>query len=133
MTRDRRLSLRFAVLRRSRAAIVAFALLGLLFAQTALAFYRCPQLSSPPHAQATMPCDQMDMTSPALCKAFVQGDTQGLDGPRAALDLDNPGLAGSVVRVLAVPFAARPVPSERFAPPRARPPPLWIWLGRFRD
>ena len=132
MTMRRRSPIGFDTLRRSRAAIVVFALLGLLFAQTALAFYSCPQLSSAPHEQAETPCAEMDMASPALCKAFVQGDTQGLDGPRAALDVDSAGPAHSVARALSVaplrPLARRAL----FALPCARPPPVWIWFGRFR-
>lgn len=132
MSMGPRLSLHFDALRRSRAAILVFALLGLLFAQTALAFYSCPQLSSTAHEQATTPCAEMDMASPALCKAFVQGDTQGLDGPRAALDVDSAGLTGSVVRALVAPPVRQLAPRARFTLPRARPPPLWIWFGRFR-
>ncbi len=120
-------------LRRSRVVIVVFALLGLLFAQAALAFYSCPQLSSHAQQQPEPPCAEMDMESPALCKAFTQGDTQGLDGPRAALDVSSPALlyVHSPVPVVLVTLAYEP--GARFDPQRARPPPLWICFGRFRD
>ena len=124
----------FVALRRSRAAIVVFSLLGLLFAQTALAFYSCPQLLPDiTREEAEPPCAEMDMESPALCKAFVQGDTQGLDGSRAALDVGSPALLYTSLPVPAVPVVWARAPGTRFERPLARPPPLWIWFGRFRD
>jgi hypothetical protein len=132
--RRQRCPICFDALRRSRAVVVVLALLGLFCAQTALAFYRCPQLSISTHEQAKPPCAQMDMESPALCKAFVQGDTPGLDGPRFALDLDSAGLVHTGLPVLVVPAVLERAPRPRFEQPRAGPPPLlWIWFGRFRD
>jgi hypothetical protein len=134
MTMGTRRLLCFDALRRSRAAIVALALLGLLFAQAALAFYSCPQLlSGQAQEQPEPPCAEMDMESPALCKAFVQGDTQGLDGPRAALDVSSAALVVAVLPVPAVAVALARASGTRFERPHARPPPLWIWFGRFRD
>ena len=134
MTMSTRRLLGFDTLQRSRAAIVALALLGLLFAQTALAFYSCPHLLSG-HAQeqAEPPCAEMDMDSPALCKAFVQGDTQGLDGPRAAFDVGSPALLYVRLPAPVVPVAVAHTPGTRLERPRAQPPPLWIRFGRFRD
>ena len=121
-------------LRRSRAAIVVVALFAVLCAQTALAFYSCPQLLSstaPEHAEP--PCAEMDTDSPALCKAFVQGDTQGLDGTRAVFDVGSPALLYASPPMPVVPVGLARAPGVRFERPRPRPPPLWIWFGRFRD
>lgn len=123
----------FTALRRSRAGVVALALAALLCAQAALAFYRCPQLttSSAAAAQRT-PCEQMDRESPALCKAFVQGDAQGLDGKRSAIDSAAAAPLGAALLLsFALPLQTRPV--LRRAPLRTRPPPLWITFGRHRD
>ncbi len=123
----------FAALRRSRACGVALALAALLCAQTALAFYRCPQLAtgSAPASDRT-PCDQMDRESPALCKAFVQGDAQGLDGKRPAIDF---AAAAPLWPALLLSFAVplQPRLALRRAPLRTRPPPLWITFGRHLD
>lgn len=123
----------FGALRRSRTTVVMLALTALLCAQAALAFYQCPQLTSGAPASEELPCAEMDMDSPALCKAFVQGDTQGLDGPRAALDIGSPALLYAIPPMPVVPVTLARAPGPRFERPRARPPPLWIWFGRFRD
>jgi hypothetical protein len=122
----------FAALRRSRVGVVVLALAALLCAQTALAFYRCPQLASSAAAAARTPCEQMDLASPALCKAFVQGDAQGLDGKRAALDFAAAAPLGAAMR-LSFALPPRTRPAARRAPLRTRPPPLWIIFGRHRD
>jgi hypothetical protein len=122
-----------ALLRRSRASVVVFALAGLLCAQAALAFYRCPQLTaSIAAASDRTPCEQMDRESPALCKAFVQGDAQGLDGKRSAVDF---AAAAPLWPALLLSFALplQPRPALRRAPLRTRPPPLWITFGRHLD
>jgi hypothetical protein len=123
----------FTALRRSRASVVLLALAALLCAQTALAFYRCPQLTaSNATAADRTPCEQMDRESPALCKAFVQGDAQGLDGKRPAVDVAAAApLWAALLLSFALPLQTRPV--VRRAPLRTRPPPLWITLGRHRD
>ncbi len=122
----------FTALRRSRVGVVVLALAALLCAQAALAFYRCPQLASSAAATARTPCEQMDLASPALCKAFVQGDAQGLDGKRAAFDF---AAAAPLVAVPRLSFARPPLArvAARRAPLRTRPPPLWITFGRLRD
>jgi hypothetical protein len=123
----------FASLRRSRASVVLLALAALLCAQAALAFYRCPQLTAGSAAAADRtPCEQMDRESPALCKAFVQGDAQGLDGKRSAIDF---AAAAPLWAALLLSFALplHPRPALRRAPLRTRPPPLWITFGRHRD
>lgn len=123
----------FAALRRSRASVVVLALAALLCAQTALAFYRCPQLTTGSAAASDRtPCEQMDRESPALCKAFVQGDAQGLDGKRSAIDF---AAAAPLWAALLLSFALplHPRPALRRAPLRTRPPPLWITFGRQRD
>ncbi len=122
----------FAALRRSRASVVLLALAALLCAQAALAFYRCPQLTSSAAASAQTPCEQMDRESPALCKAFVQGDAQGLDGKRSAIDFAAAvPLQAALLRSFPLPPQTRP--AVRRAPLRTRPPPLWITFGRHRD
>jgi hypothetical protein len=122
----------FAALRRSRASVILLALAALLCAQTALAFYRCPQLTRSALAATPMPCEQMDRESPALCKAFVQGDAQGLDGKRSPIDF---AAAAPQWAALLLSFALPPQmrPNVRRAPLRTRPPPLWITFGRHRD
>jgi hypothetical protein len=123
----------FAALRRSRVGVVVLALAALLCAQTALAFYRCPQLTtSSVAASDRTPCEQMDLASPALCKAFVQGDAQGLAGKRAALDFAAAAPLGAAMR-LSFALPPRTRPAARRAPLRTRPPPLWITFGRHRD
>ena len=120
-------------LRRSRVSVILLALAALLCAQTALAFYRCPQLTSSAAAVEKMPCENRDPASPALCKAFVQGDAQGLDGKRLAIDF------AAVAPLLGALLLALPLPTQRVrvavrqAPLRTRPPPLWITFGRCRD
>jgi hypothetical protein len=123
----------FAALRRSRASVVLLALAALLCAQAALAFYRCPQLTSSAAAVEKMPCEDMDPASPALCKAFVHGDAQGLDGKRSQIDAAAaaPPLA-ALVLMLVPPMRLVRVATRR-APLRTRPPPLWITFGRHRD
>ena len=123
----------FATLRHSRASVAVLALAALLCAQTALAFYRCPQLTTASAAAADRtPCEQMDRESPALCKAFVQGDAQGLDGKRSAVDSAAAApLSAALLLSFALPLQMRPV--VRRAPLRTRPPPLWITFGRQRD
>jgi hypothetical protein len=123
----------FTALRRSRAGVVVLALAALLCAQTALAFYRCPQLTASSAAAVDRtPCEQMDRDSPALCKAFVQGDAQGLDGKRPAVDVAAAApLWAGLLLSFALPLQTRP--GVRRAPLRTRPPPLWITLGRHRD
>lgn len=123
----------FAELRRSRASVLLLALAALLCAQAALAFYRCPQLTTSSAAAADRtPCEQMDRESPALCKAFVQGDAQGLDGKRSAADLAAAAQLRAVLLLsFALPLHTRP--AVRRAPLRRRPPPLWITFGRPRD
>jgi hypothetical protein len=123
----------FCALRRSRASVILLALAALLFAQTALAFYRCPQLTSSAAAVEQMPCEDMDPASPALCKAFVQGDAQGLDGKRLAIDFAAvaPLLSALPLWIELPPPRARV--SARSAPLRTRAPPLWITFGRYRD
>jgi hypothetical protein len=123
----------FCALRRSRASVILLALAALLCAQTALAFYRCPQLMNSAAAAEKMPCEDMDPASPALCKAFVQGDAQGLDGKRSAIDF------AAVAPPLSALLLSFYVPTPRVrvaarrAPLRTRPPPLWITFGRHRD
>lgn len=123
----------FDSLRRSRASVVLLALAALLCAQSALAFYRCPQLTAGSAATADRtPCEQMDRESPALCKAFVQSDAQGLDGKRAAIDFAALALLGAAPGL----SFALPLPTRlavRRAPQRTRPPPLWLTFGRHRD
>jgi hypothetical protein len=122
----------FAALRRSRASVILLALAALLCAQTALAFYRCPQLTNSAAVVEKTPCEQMDRDSPALCKAFVQGDAQGLDGKRSPIDFAAAApLWATLLLSFALPFETRP--AVRRAPLRARPPPLWITFGRHRD
>jgi hypothetical protein len=123
----------FAALRRSRGGVVLLALAALLCAQSALAFYRCPQLTVNSAATAERtPCEQMDPASPALCKAFVQGDAQGLDGKRPALDFAAAApLSAALLLSFALPLPPRP--AGRRGPLRTRPPPLWITFGRHRD
>ena len=123
----------FAALRRSRASVVLLALAALLCAQAALAFYRCPQLTTTSAAAVDRtPCEQMDRESPALCKAFVQGDAQGLDGKRSAIDFAAAApLWAALLLSFALPLQTRAV--MRRAPLRTRPPPLWITFGRHRD
>jgi hypothetical protein len=120
-------------LRRSKARVVMLALAALLCAQAALAFYRCPVLASGARGSAELPCEAMDRESPALCKAFVQGDAQGLEGKRASCDAA-PGapLWAGLLLAFALP-APRGDPRARRAPPRTRPPPLWLTCGRQRD
>jgi hypothetical protein len=123
----------FCALRRSRASVILLALAALLCAQTALAFYRCPQLMSSAAAVEKMPCEDMDAASPALCKAFVQGDAQGLDGKRSAIDFAAVApLLSALLLSFYVPTPHVRVASRR-APLRTRPPPLWITFGRHRD
>ncbi len=123
----------FGVLRRSRLGVVVLALSALLCAQAALAFYRCPQLASSAAASAQTPCEQMDRESPALCKAFMQGDRQGFDSKRPAIDFAAAAPVHALVLMgLPLPMRRRHHAGRR-APPRTRPPPLWIALGRFRD
>ena len=123
----------FCALRRSRASVILLALAALLCAQTALAFYRCPQLTNSAAAVEKMPCEDMDPASPALCKAFVQGDGQGLDGKRHAIDV---AAVAPLLSALLLWFNL-PTPrvrvAARRAPLRTRPPPLWITFGRYRD
>ena len=123
----------FTVLRRSRAGVVLVALTALLCAQAALAFYRCPQLTTgSATALDRTPCEQMDRESPALCKAFVQGDAQGLDGKRPAVDFAAAApLWAALLLSFALPLQTRP--AVRRAPLRTRPPPLWITFGRHLD
>lgn len=123
----------FAALRRSHLAVVTLALAALLSSQAALALYHCPQLANNVARSAQTPCEQMDPASPALCKAFVHGDGQGLDGKRSAVDfaVALPLLAWAALWS-ALP-ARRRAYTQRRAPPRARPPPLWITFGRRRD
>jgi hypothetical protein len=123
----------FASLRRSRARVILLALAALLCAQTALAFYRCPQLMNSAAVVEKMPCEDMDPDSPALCKAFVQGDGQGLDGKRSAVDVAAAApLLAALVLMLLPPMPLVRVAARR-APLRTRPPPLWITFGRHRD
>jgi len=123
----------FNTLRRSRTWLTMLVLGALLCAQAALAFYRCPQLTAGAAEMVRTPCEQMDMELPALCKAFVQGDAQGLDGKRFALDF------GVAAPTLFGTLPPRLRPSARLTwiahsrPWRARPPPLWITFGRHRD
>jgi len=122
----------FAALRRSGARVVLLALGALLCAQAALAYYRCPQLTSNGATLVRTPCEQMDRESAALCKAFVQGDTQGLDGKRSAIDFAAAApLWAALLLSFALPVLTHPV--LRRAPLRTRPPPLWITFGRCRD
>jgi hypothetical protein len=123
----------FAALRRSRASVVLLALAALLCAQTALAFYRCPQLTNSAPAVEKMPCEDMDPASPALCKAFVQGDGQGLDGKRLAIDFAAVAPLFSVLLLWIDLPTPRVRVAARRAPLRTRPPPLWITFGRYRD
>jgi hypothetical protein len=123
----------FDALRRSRASVILLALAALLCAQTALAFYRCPQLTNSAVTAEKMPCETMDPASPALCKAFVQGDAQGLDGKRSAIDF---AAAAPLLSALLLSFVLptlRVRVAARHAPLRTRPPPLWITFGRYRD
>lgn len=123
----------FCALRRSRASVILLALAALLCAQTALAFYRCPQLMDSAATVEKTPCQDMDPASPALCKAFVQGDGQGLDGKRLAIDFAAVAPLSSAL-LLAFYLPARRVRvAARRAPLRTRPPPLWIMFGRHRD
>ena len=123
----------FCALRRSRAGVILLALAALLCAQTALAFYRCPQLMSSATAAQKMPCEDMDPASPALCKAFVQGDAEGLDGKRSAIDF------AAVAPPLGALWLSFVLPTRRVrvaarrAPLRTKPPPLWITFGRHLD
>jgi hypothetical protein len=123
----------FSALRRSRARVILLALAALLCAQAALAFYRCPQLTNSAVAVEKMPCEDMDPASPALCKAFVQGDGQGLDGKRLAIDFAAVAPLSSAL----LPWIDLPAPRVRVAvrraPLRTRPPPFWITFGRHRD
>ena len=120
-------------LRRSRASVILLALAALLCAQTALAFYRCPQLMNNAAMTEKMPCEDMDRASPALCKAFVQGDGQGLDGKRLAIDFAAVApLLGALLLAFVLPTQRLRVAARR-APLRTRPPPLWITFGRHRD
>ena len=119
-------------LRRSRASVVLLALAALLCAQAALAFYRCPQLTTSTALAEKTPCEQIDRDSPALCKAFVQGDAQGLDGKRSPIDFAAAAPQWAALLLsFALPFQTRP--AARRAPLRTRPPPLWITFGRHRD
>jgi hypothetical protein len=119
-------------LRRSRASVILLALAALLCAQTALAFYRCPQLTNSAATLEKMPCEDMDPASPALCKAYVHGDAQGLDGKRLALDFAAVAPLAVALR-LSLPRPSLARPAARRAPLRTRPPPLWITFGRHRD
>jgi hypothetical protein len=123
----------FCALRRSRATVILLALAALLCAQTALAFYRCPQLTNSAAAVEKMPCEDMDPASPALCKAFVQGDGQGLDGKRLAIDFTTVAPLLSVLLLWIDLPTPRVRVAARRAPLRTRPPPLWITFGRYRD
>jgi len=116
----------------ARARIVLLALAALLGAQVALAFYRCPQLAPPVAAAERMPCHDMDLDAPALCKAFAQGDTQGLDGKRSAIDPAPVALWVATLTLVLPKPAPRLRPTPRHAPLRTRPPPLWITFGRHR-
>lgn len=123
----------FCVLRRSRASVILLALAALLCAQTALAFYRCPQLMDSAATVEKTPCQDMDPASPALCKAFVQGDGQGLDGKRLAIDFAAVApLSSALLLAFYLPTRRVRVAARR-APLRTRPPPLWITFGRHRD
>jgi hypothetical protein len=124
----------FGALRRSSATVIGLALAALLCAQAALAFYSCPRLTSTVAAADPMPCHEMDPASPALCKAFVQGEAQALDGKRPAIDFSGAlaPLQAALPPVMAL--AARPVRrAAGRAPLRGRAPPLWITFGRRRD
>jgi hypothetical protein len=123
----------FCALRRSRATVIFLAIAALLCAQTALAFYRCPQLTNSAAAVEKMPCEDMDPASPALCKAFVQGDGQGLDGKRLAIDFATVAPLFSVLLLWIDLPTPRVLVAARRAPLRTRPPPLWITFGRYRD
>lgn len=122
----------FAPLRRARRAIVALALLALLAAQAALAAYACPQRSAPARQAQAMPCHEIDPAAPALCKAFVQGESAVADTARPAPDLGGAALAYALLPPPG-PMVAPARHAVRHAHARAQPPPLWIVFGRRRD
>lgn len=68
----------------------SLALLGVLFAQLAVASYACPFMAAPVEMKAPMPeggCDgmPMDPEQPALCHAHGQQGNQSLDKPMVPL------------------------------------------------
>lgn len=123
----------FAVLRRRRSLIVLLALVALLAAQLAIAAYACPLLARGGSGEAPPPCHEIDLESPALCKAFLQSDEQGLDSPRAVVD---PGLAlplGPLIDIQRLLPLVDRAARLGAALPAAKPPPLIVLLGRRRD
>ena len=123
----------FAALRRCRSLIVLLALVALLAAQLAIAAYACPLLTGGTGGEAPPPCHEIDVESPALCKAFLQADEQGLDSPRAAGDAGLAPPPGPIIDTLRLLPLANGAARLGAALPAARPPPLIVLLGRRRD
>lgn len=78
--------------RQSRSVTALLALVSLLFAQAALAWYQCPaeRAAIISHAVAggavdasMRSCDGVDSDQPALCRAHAQVGKQSLDKPEA--------------------------------------------------
>jgi hypothetical protein len=116
--------------RRLRLRVALLTVLGLLFAQAAVAALACERPATTKSQESHAGCEGMEApASSAVCHKHCIGDEGG-----------SPVFAGALVALpvdlRAAPFAALPesVARQRFAlgtPLRSRPPPLTILLGRF--
>ena len=118
----------------SRCVAALIALVSIVFAQTALAWYQCPGMNlagametSSANDDSTRPmpdCDGMDLAQPSLCQAHAQSNPQSLDKPHPP---DVPVLANVLLAVAddfvesapasLLPYADSPLLKRITAPP----------------
>ncbi len=114
-----------------RLLVVFVALLGVLFAQLALAAYVCPGQASSLTMQAMPDCADMDMAQPALCHAHQHDGHQLPDKPGTPHAA--PFIAAALVQQLAP--ATPPTPRRMlpgFVLARTTAPPHTILHCRFQ-
>jgi hypothetical protein len=116
--------------RRFRLRVALLTVLGLLFAQAAVAALACERPATARPAESHAGCEgRQAQASSALCHKHCIGDEGGSPVFAAAL-------AALPVDLRATPFASLPAPIAgprvvAGVPLRGRPPPLTILLGRL--
>ncbi len=114
-----------------RLIVVFVALLGVLFAQLALAAYACPGQAGNLTMQLTPDCADMDMRQPALCHAHQHDGHQVPDKPgtpHSALFIP----AALVQQLAPVPFSTPRSVLPGFMLARTTAPPNTILHCRFQ-
>jgi hypothetical protein len=116
-------------MKRARRHIAAWlAILGIVFAQLAVAAYACPGMPPPQDsAVPAIPCAEMDMDAPALCERHCQGQDQQA-GPG---DITPAPFVATFASPLPALDPPRPKGFTR-APPRPAASPPLAFQHRFR-